>query len=464
MNATSRDFEAYLQARQADFVAELAEFLSIPSVSAAPEHFGDVERAAAWVAERLKKAGLEHAEVLHAGRYPMVYADWLKVPGAPTVLIYGHFDVQPADPVEAWTRPPFAPTVVGGRIYARGASDDKGNMFAPILALEALLRTRGRLPVNVKLLFEGQEEILSPDLPVFVAEHRERLACDMAFSADGWQWSETEGDLRMGLRGICALEITVHGPKADLHSGVHGGAVANPIHALAALMAGLRDADGRVAVPDFYREVRALSEEERRLIAAVPFDEAKYRVQVGVEELAGETGFTPRERIGARPTLEINGISGGYVGAGVKTVLPSTASAKITCRLVPDQDPAVIAARVRDHLVKQAPRGVRVEVEILPNAGHPYLIPMDHPANRAARDVLVELYGREPYYTRSGGSIPILDLFRRELGVYTVVFGFGLPDENFHGPDEFLRLSSFRLGQLAYGLLIDRIAEISASA
>ncbi|GGF54687.1 peptidase M20 [Azorhizobium oxalatiphilum] len=463
MDDGMRDWRAYLADHQMEFLEQLKEFLRIPSISADPARLPDVDRAAAWVAARVSAAGLEHVEVLRAGRYPMVYADWLHAPGRPTVLIYGHFDVQPVDPVDAWTHPPFEPTIVDDRIYARGASDDKGNMLVPILVLEAFLRTRGALPVNVKLLFEGQEEILSPDLPAFVAAARERLSCDMVVSADGWQWSETEADLRVGLRGLCALEVTVRGPATELHSGSHGGAVANPAQALVRLLASLHGDTGRVAVPGFYDEVLPLDETARSQIAAVPFDEAAYRARVGVSALAGEPGFSPRERIGVRPTLEINGITSGYAGSGVKTIIPAQASAKITCRLVPDQAPAVIAERVRAHLAAQALPGVEVEVQVLPNAARPYLIPMDHPANQAAAEVLTELYGRAPYYTRSGGSIAILDLFRQELDAFTVIYGFGLPDENFHAPDEFLRLSGFRLGQEGYGRLLERIAEISGS-
>ncbi|MBS7701194.1 MULTISPECIES: dipeptidase [unclassified Chelatococcus] len=457
------DWRHYLDEHQAAFVEELKHFLRIPSISADPAHLPDVDHAAEWLASRLRAAGLDHVDVLRAGQYPMVYGDWLGAPGQPTVLIYGHFDVQPVDPIEAWTDPPFSPTIRDGRIYARGASDDKGNMLAPILALQALLKTGRCLPVNVKVLFEGQEEILSPDLPEFVAFHRSRLACDMAISADGWQWSATEADLRVGLRGICALEVVATGPATDLHAGLYGGAVANPLQGLVNLLASTRDASGRVTIPGFYDDVRTISASEKEQLAAIPFDEVGYRRAIGVEALAGEPGFTARERIGARPTFEINGISGGYTGPGIKTIIPASARAVITCRLVPDQEPETVAMAVKRHLERQQPDGLDITVTILPNAARPYLIPMDHPANRAARDVLLELYGREPYYTRSGGSIPILDLFRRELGAYTVIFGFGLPDENFHAPNEFLRLDNFRRGQEAYVRILDRIAQSSSA-
>ncbi|HWB99556.1 MAG TPA: M20/M25/M40 family metallo-hydrolase, partial [Bryobacteraceae bacterium] len=317
----------------------------------------------------------------------------------------------------------------------------------------------GHLPLNLKFLFEGEEEILSPDMPAFIQANRARLACDLVVSADGWQWSETESDLRVGLRGVCSLEIDVTGPLRDLHAGSHGGAVANPIHALTAMLASLRDAEGRIQVPGFLDRVRPLTAAERASLASIPFDEEAYRTGLGVPALAGEPGFSPRERIGTRPTIEVNGIWGGYAGPGVKTIVPASAHAKLTCRLVADQRPDESAAAVVRHLERAAPLGVRATVRILPNAGWPYEASADHPGYRAARDVLVGLYGREPYYTRSGGSIPIVSLFHQELGVPTVIFGFGLPDENFHAPDEFFRLASFRRGQTAYVRLLLRLGD-----
>ncbi|MGD9944795.1 MAG: dipeptidase [Burkholderiaceae bacterium] len=450
--------DAYLDSHQSRFIAEMVELLSIPSVSALPQHGADVDRAAQWLEQRLLRAGLQNAATLRAGEFPVVYADWLHAPGAPTVLVYGHFDVQPAPPSQAWTSPPFEPAIRDGRVYARGATDDKGNLLVPILAIEAMLAERGSLPVNIKFLLEGEEEILSPDMPAFVRAHRERFACDLVVSADGWQWSESEGDLRVGLRGVCALEVTAYGPRQDLHSGSHGGAVANPLHGLVAALAKLHDDAGRILVPGFYEDVRELDAEERQALAAVPFDEGAYRARLGVTELVGEPGYSTRERIGARPTIEINGIVGGHDGPGVRTVVPAHATAKLTCRLVPDQQPTIVAECVRRFLLAQCPPGLRFEVSVLPNSAEPYGMPADHPGNRAARNVLIGLHGREPYYTRSGGSIPILALFKRELRAYTVIFGFGLPDEGMHGPDEFLRLSSFRLGQGAYVALLDQLA------
>ena len=451
-------FESYLEEHQPRFLKELLEILSIPSISSLPERAPDVERAAAWVARRLTTAGLDGVRILPTGGHPVVYGEWLHAPGQPTLLVYGHFDTQPVDPLELWSQPPFEPVVRDGRIYARGASDDKGNMFIPILAVEALLRSEGALPVNVKFFLEGQEEIGSPQLPAFVAAHRELLACDMVISADSGQWSETDGALLVSLRGLCALQIDVEGARSDLHSGIYGGAVQNPIHALVQLLATLRGPDGTVQVEGFYDEVRPLSVEERALMAEVPFDEAAYREQLGVDALFGEPGYTVYERVGARPTLEVNGIWGGFQGDGVKTVLPSHAHAKITCRLVADQDPDVIRDRLTAHVEAHAPPGVRVTVRPLPGSARPYQMPAGHPGTAAARAVLTELYGKPPYHIRTGGSVPVCELFRSVLGVYTVGFGFGLDDEQFHAPNEFFRLSSFERGQKAYCRLLKQIA------
>jgi len=452
-------WESYLQQHRARFLDELVGFLRIPSISALPDHASDVQRAAAWVAERLSAAGLEGAKVMPTGGHPVVVAEWLHAPGKPTVLIYGHFDVQPADPVALWTTPPFEPTVREGRVYARGASDNKGNLFASVLAVEALLKTTGVLPVNVKFLVEGQEEIGSPQVPDFVAAHKELLACDLVINADGGQWSETEPALLLGLRGLCALYLDVYGPSSDLHSGVFGGSIANPLHALAELLASMHTPDGKVAVEGFYDDVAALTPAERAAIAAVPMDEAAYKAQLGVTELYGEPGYSTWERTWVRPTLELNGMWGGFQGEGSKTVLPSEAHAKITCRLVPNQDPKRIAALLKDHVARHTPKGVRVVAQTGNSMAYPYLIPADHPGNLAARDVLAELYGREPYHIREGGSVPICEVFERYLGAPSVMFGFGLHDEHFHAPNEFFRLSSFDRGQVAHGKLLERLGQ-----
>lgn len=455
-------WQEYLNANQERFTDEMLEFLRIPSVSSLPEHAADVQAAGEWVAKRMEKASIENIVILPTGGHPVVYGDWLHAPGKPTVLIYGHFDTQPTDPEELWKWPPFEPTIDGDRIYARGASDDKGNMLVPILAVEALLQESGSLPLNLKFLFEGQEEIGSPQLPAFMAEQRERFACDLVVSADGGQWAEDQPELTLAARGLCALEVDVVGPQQDLHSGIYGGTVQNPIHALSTIVAALHDAEGCVTIPGFYDNVCMVSEEDRSTIGAVPFDTDAYKERLGVPALFGETGYNTHERAWARPTLEVNGIWGGFTGAGTKTVLPSEAHAKITCRLVADQEPLRIAQLVKAHVERVSPPGVTTTVTILPNAALPYQAPADHAGNRAAHIVLEEMYGKAPYYTRTGGSVPLLTLFQQELGAYTVTFAFGLPDENIHSPNEFWRLSSFRKAQQGYCLLLQELATVQA--
>jgi acetylornithine deacetylase/succinyl-diaminopimelate desuccinylase-like protein len=449
----------YLDDHQARFVDELFDYLRIPSVSSLSQHLGDVQRAAEWVADRFEAAGIENVDIMPTGGHPVVYGDWLHAPGPPTVLIYGHFDVQPADPFDLWTTPPFEPEIRNGRIYARGASDDKGNSLVPVLAAEALLKTTGRLPVNVKFLFEGQEEIGSPQLPAFMEGHREMLACDLVISADGGQHGEEQPGLYIAFKGVCAVQVDVTGPDRDLHSGVCGGAVQNPIHALARILESMHGDDGSVTVDGFYDAVVPLTETDRRQIAEVPHDDEAYKRWVGVNELFGETGYTTIERAWARPTLEVNGIWGGFQGEGIKTVLPSEAHAKITCRLVPDQDPGLIVEAITRHVAEHTPPGVRAAVTGLEGSSTPYLMPTDHPGNKVAAEVLTELYGTAPYLVRSGGSLPICSLFRDILGVYSLNFAFGLEDEDIHSPNEFFRLASFEKGQRAYVMLLEKLAE-----
>lgn len=452
-------WQEYLESNRERLVEEWFDLLRIPSVSALPEHAADVRRAGEWVAERMRRAGIENIELMETGGHPVAYGDWLHAPGKPTVMIYGHFDVQPVDPVELWNSPPFEPTLRDGRVTARGASDDKGGMLPPIQAAEALLKTEGALPINVKFFFEGQEEIGSPTLPDFIAANKQQFACDMVLSADGGQWSETEPAVMVGLRGLCALQIDVTGPNHDMHSGAVGGAIQNPIHALVKILDSMRGDDGKVLVDGFYANVRELSDEDRAFLAAIPYDEEAYKADLGLDGLYGEPGFSTMERIWARPTLEVNGIWGGFQGAGTKTVIPSTAHAKITCRLVADQDPNAVLDAIQDHIATHTPAGVRVRVTPSKSMAQAYLMPSDHPGNLAARDVLRELYGREPYYARSGGSIPVCTLFLNSLGVYTTSFAFGLDDELPHSPNEFMRMQSFLRGQTGYCMLLHRLAE-----
>ena len=451
-------WETYLDHEQARFVDELIDFIRIPSVSAKPDNIPDVQRAAEWVAARLTAAGAEHAQMMPTAGHPVVCADWLHA-GAdkPTILIYGHFDVQPAEPFDLWTSPPFQPEIREGRVWGRGASDDKGGMLVPILAFEALMKTTGRLPVNVKFFFEGQEEIGSPDLPPFVLANADRLKADMIFSADGLQWSPDQPMLVDALKGLVSLEIVVRAARSDQHSGLHGGGIANPAMALAHLLAGLKADDGLITVAGFYDDVIPLTDEVRASIARIPYDEAAYLAETGAPATFGEPGYTTRERLWGRPTLDVNGLTSGWQGAGCKTVLPAEARAKITCRLVAAQSPERVFELIRAHVLAHCPQGVTVEVLQNPGRADPYLVPMGHNATAIAAQVLEEVYGTPPYRTRLGGSIPVMTTLLDVLGVHAVMFGFSHDDENLHAPDEFFRLDAFRRGQTAYARLLERL-------
>jgi acetylornithine deacetylase/succinyl-diaminopimelate desuccinylase-like protein len=454
------NWDNYLDREQPRFVDELIDFVRIPSVSAKPENIPDVVRAAEWVKARLTAAGAEHAAVMPTAGHPVVCANWLHA-GAdkPTILIYGHFDVQPAEPFDLWTTPPFDPEIRDGRLWGRGASDDKGGMLVPILAVEALLKTTGRLPVNVKFFFEGQEEIGSPDLPPFVAANADLLKADMIFSADGLQWAPDQPQVVEALKGLVSLEVVVNGPRSDQHSGLHGGGIANPAMALAQILASLRSTDGLITVPGFYDDVLPLTDDVRAAIARVPYDEAAYLAETGAPATFGEPGFSPRERLWARPTLEVNGLTSGWQGAGTKTVLPAEARAKITCRLVAAQSPEKVFELIRAHVLSICPPGVTAEVLRNPGRADPFLLPAGHNASAVASQVLEQVYGRAPYRTRVGGSIPVMTTLLDVLGVHAVMFGFSHDDENLHAPNEFFRLDAFRLGQTAYSRLLERLGQ-----
>ncbi len=450
----------YLNRHQSRFVEELCDFIRIPSVSAKPENAGDVRKAGQWVVDRLVSAGVENVQMMETAGHPVVCADWLHAgPNAPTILIYGHFDVQPAEPFELWSSPPFEPTIRGDRLYGRGATDDKGAMFIPILAAEALLAETGKLPVNVRFFFEGQEEIGSPDLPPFIEANLDRLQADMVFSADGSQWDTETPQLVLGLKGLTSLEISVQGAKSDLHSGMHGGGVANPAMALAQLLASMKSTDGRITVDGFYDDVVELTDEDRAAIARVPWDEAAYLAQTGAPATLGEPGYSTRENLWARPTLEVNGLTSGWQGEGTKTVLPAVASAKITCRLVANQNPENIFDMISAHVEAHCPPGVTAKVSRNPGRADPFLVPAGHNATAIAGQVLEEVYGKPPYKTRVGGSIPVMSTLLDELGLHAVMFAFGHEDENQHAPDEFFRLPTFRRGQAAYARLMERLGE-----
>jgi acetylornithine deacetylase/succinyl-diaminopimelate desuccinylase-like protein len=441
---------AHLRANRDRILGRLVEFASIPSVSTDPAHAADIDRAARWVAAEVAAAGPFKVRTLPTAGNPVVYAEWLGAPGKPTVLVYGHYDVQPADPLEKWHSPPWTPTVRDGRLYARGVSDDKGPMLIPIAVAEAFFATAGCLPVNLKFMFEGEEEIGSRHLDAFVQQHKEVLAAEVVVSADGAMWRIDEPSLTVASRGLCGLELTLTAASKDLHSGRHGGGVANPLHAMAALIASLHQSNGRVAVEGFYDEVRDLSSDERAALAALPYDERAYLAQVGCDSAFGEPGYTTLERQWTRPTLEVNGMWGGYQGPGQKTVIPSEAHAKITCRLVPDQRPDEVAARVGRHLEAHVPSGTRLSLSLADHGSRAAHIAMDHFALKAADDALYATYGVRPLVVRMGGTVPISELFQRHMGLDTVFFSFSTADEDFHAPNEFFRVHRLHEGLEAW--------------
>jgi len=440
----------HLKAHHDRILAELIEFASIPSVSTDPAHAADIAAAARWVAAKLAAAGPFTVRTIPTAGNPVVYGEWLGAPGKPTVLVYGHYDVQPEDPVDKWHSPPFTPTVRDGRLYARGVSDDKGPMLIPIKVAQAFFAVAGALPVNVKCVFEGEEEIGSHSLDAFIRDHQELLAADVVLSADGAMWRISEPSLTVASRGLAGLEVTLTAASKDLHSGRHGGGVANPLHAMAQLIASLHAADGRVAVAGFYDRVVELTADERAAIAALPFDEAAYLTQVGAPSAFGEPGYSTLERQWTRPTLEVNGMWGGYQGPGGKTVIPSEAHAKITCRLVPDQVPEEIVALVARHLERHVPPGTRLSVVDPEHGARPAHIGANHFALQAAGESLRAVYGVKPLVVRMGGTVPISELFQRHMGLDTVFFSFSTADEDYHAPNEFFRVHRLHEGLEAW--------------
>jgi acetylornithine deacetylase/succinyl-diaminopimelate desuccinylase-like protein len=440
----------YLRANRTRVLEDLIAFARIPSVSTDPAYRDEVGRAADWVAERLRAAGLQVVRIHETEGHPVVTAEWHGAPGAPTLLVYGHYDVQPPDPLEAWTSRPFEPVIRDGRIYGRGVSDDKGPVLIPIAVAEACLRTTGRLPVNLRLLIEGEEECGSPSLGAFLRDHAAELAADWVLSADGAMWRADLPSVTVAGRGLVALELSLFGAAKDLHSGRHGGSVANPLEAIARLVASLHDDQGRVTVAGFYDDVREIDAATRAEIRKLPFDEEGYLRSIGAMPGGGEAGYGLLERQWLRPTLELNGLWGGYQGAGGKTVIPSAAHAKISCRLVPDQEPGAIAAAIADHLRRNCPAGVRLEVRTNDKGARAYAIPLDHAGLRLAERVLAEIYGREALRVRMGASLPICDRFRALLGQETVFFSFATADEDYHAPNEFFRLQRLDDGVRAW--------------
>jgi acetylornithine deacetylase/succinyl-diaminopimelate desuccinylase-like protein len=451
--------DAYLEEHRSDFEEQLKNLIRIPSISAQPDHDADTHRAAVFVRDDLAAMGLR-TELIPTKRHPIVSAEWLGAPGKPTLLIYGHYDVQPPEPLEPWLSPPFEPTVRDGNLYARGATDDKGQMFTHLKAAEAWLKATGKLPVNVKFLIEGEEEIGGVNLETYVAENAEKLACDYAVISDSSQFAPGIPAITYGLKGLAYFEIHVQGANRDLHSGTYGGSVANPLNALAEILSSLKGPDGKVRIDGFYDAVKPLEDWERADFAKLPFSETAFQADLGVTELVGEEGYTTLERKWARPTCDVHGLFGGYSGPGPKTVLPCKCGAKLSFRLVPDQDPKTIERLLREHIRKVTPPGVTVEV--MTHHGAPaVLVNVDTPGFRAAVRAIENGFGKKPVFIRDGGSIPVVGLIKQHLKVDTLLLGWGQNDDNLHGPNEKFSLADFHRGIKASAHLLQELAGAS---
>jgi len=442
------------------YIEELKQYLAIPSVSALPQHKADVRRCAEWTADELRRIGLQNIKLIDTPGNPVVYGDWLGASGAPTLLFYGHYDVQPVDPLDQWISPPFEATVRDGEIYARGAADDKGQVFMHIKAIEAYLKQTGGLPLNIKLLIEGEEEVGSTHLDEFIRTHKTELATDVVVVSDSPMFDRGVPSICYGLRGLTYFQIDLRGSNTDLHSGSFGGALANPAFILARVLAQMKDRGGRVKIPGFYDDVRPLSEAERAEWKKLPFNETRYRKELGAPRLFGETGYSTLERVWARPTFEVNGLLSGFTGDGAKTVLPATAMAKVSMRLVPDQNPDTVAELFETYLKKICPKSVELTITRM-HGGNPWMTEFDNQYVRAAGRAIERGFGQAPVFNREGGSIPVVATFQQELGVPSVLFGIGLPDENAHAPNEKLDLGNFHNGIVASSYLYQEIASLT---
>jgi acetylornithine deacetylase/succinyl-diaminopimelate desuccinylase-like protein len=432
----SEAIDRYVQEHEQRFLDELKELLRIPSISTLPEHNGDTHRAAEYAAGKLRSAGMENVEIIETERHPLVYADWLHAPGKPTVLCYGHFDVQPPDPLELWETPPFEPSERNGNLYARGSADDKGQMYSHIKAVEALQAIYGKLPVNLKFLLEGEEEVGGISVAEYVTRNPEKLKADVALVSDTEMYEPGLPTLNIGLRGLVYMEIEARGPARDLHSGLYGGAAPNAVFGLVELLAKAKDANGRILIPGIYDDVEAPSAAEKESWTHLPFDEKEYlEKEVGASALTGEKAYSVFERTWARPTFEVHGIAGGFTGAGAKTVIPAKAVAKVSIRLVPKQDPGKILQAVREFVAANSPAGIQCEVRVL-SSGPGLMVNPDHPAIRVAAEAFSDIFGKPTVFIRSGGSIPIVGDFANHLGIPTILMGFGLPDDGLHSPNE----------------------------
>jgi acetylornithine deacetylase/succinyl-diaminopimelate desuccinylase-like protein len=438
--------DAFVQSNRARLLEELKQLIRIPSVSTLPEHTPDIQRAASFVADGLRAVGMENVEIIPTAGHPLVYADWLHAPGKPTVLCYGHYDVQPADPLDLWITPPFEPAERDGNLYARGAVDDKGQMYAHLKAVEALRAAHGTLPVNLKFLIEGEEEIGGASVAKYVAEHPEKLRADVALVSDTSMYAEGMPTLCIGLRGLIYLEVEAAGPARDLHSGLYGGAAPNAVYGLAQLLAKAKDEDGVIRIPGIYDDVTEPAAAEIESWKRLPFEERDFLArEVGAAALTGESGRTVLERVWSRPAFEVHGIGGGFTAAGAKTVIPAKAVAKVSFRLVPRQDPEKVIASFREWVAANTPRGIRTAVRVL-SASPGLVVNPEHPAIETAAKAFGEVFGRETVFIRSGGSIPIVGDIAAHLGIPTVLMGFGLPDDGLHSPNEKFRIENYYLG------------------
>ena len=442
----SQATDSFIETNKSRLLDELKDFLRIPSVSTLPEHAGDVQRAARFVADSLKAAGLEHVEIIPTAKHPLVYADWLHASGKPTVLCYGHYDVQPPDPLEEWISPPFDPTVRDGNLFARGSADDKGQMYMHIKAVEALRAVNGTLPVNLKFLIEGEEEVGGESIAQYVAENPAKLKADVALVSDTEMFAEGLPTLCIGLRGLVYTEIEARGPARDLHSGMYGGAAPNAVFGLVELLSKLKDANGVIQIPGIYDDVEPPGPAKKHSWTALPFDEKEFlKNEVGSTRLTGEPGYSVLERVWARPTLEVHGIAGGFTAAGAKTVIPARATAKVSIRLVPKQDPEKVIAAYKKFVKEKTPAGIETEVRIL-SAGPAIIVNPDHPAIHVAAQSFRDILGKETVFIRSGGSIPIVGDFATHLGIPTILMGFGLPDDGLHSPNEKYKVANYYAG------------------
>ena len=450
------DLETRFAQREKQLLADLFDFLRIPSVSARTENNPDTKRAAAWLHDRFARIGFAVETIPTAG-HPVVLAEWRKAPkGAPTFLVYGHYDVQPPEPLELWTTPAFEPTVRDGKLFARGSVDDKGQLFAHVAALETLLAVRGTLPVNVIVIAEGEEEVGSENLAPFIEANKQRLACDGVIISDSSMFAPGIPSILSSLRGLAYFEINVRGPASDLHSGSYGGAVVNPAMALARILATMHDENGKVAIPGFYDAVRPFPPAVIAGMRKLPFDEEQFRQEVGAPALGYEPQYTVLEKLWTRPTCEVNGLLSGWTGEGAKTVLPGVSMAKVSCRLVPDQEPSKIEELMKAHVAKVTPKGVTVSVKHL-HGGRPWRADLEGPLFEAVKKALTAAFGREPVVTGEGGSIPVVGDFERILGVPVLLMGFGLPGENAHAPDEWMSVENFNKGMRSIAALFEEL-------